>query len=191
MLIGKNNVMERFKLSAVSFKSLPVIVFCGMMGALSVILGQFSVKVTDYLTVTVAWIPNRVVDAIFGPVVGMVFGGVMDIVKFIIKPSGAFNFFYTLVPMVAGLITGYFLYRKKVTFVRVLISEFVMKLVCNVIMTTWANCFFYGSVLQKILPVRALKNLVEWPVHSLILYLILMAFSQRILPMMREKGWPV
>ena len=66
--------------------SLPV----PMFGALSVVLGYYSFKITPNLKIGFGSIPNMLVDYLFGPVVGGLFGGAMDVIKFMLKPDGGF-----------------------------------------------------------------------------------------------------
>ena len=61
-----------------------------MFGALSVVLGYYSFKITPNLKIGFGSIPNMLVDYLFGPVVGGLFGGAMDVIKFMLKPDGGF-----------------------------------------------------------------------------------------------------
>ena len=73
------------------FANLRTVVMCGLLAALAIILGYTtSINIGPYIKIGFSGIPNRVVDFLFGPVVGGIFGGVLDLLKFIIKPDGTF-----------------------------------------------------------------------------------------------------
>ena len=98
-----------FVSSAKELKSTRNLVICAMMAALSIILmSTTSFYITPHIKIGFSGLPNRAIDFLYGPVVGCIFGGVMDIVKFLAKPDGAFFPGYTLTAMLGGLIYGTF-----------------------------------------------------------------------------------
>ena len=143
-----------------------------MFGALSVILGYFTIQIGDYIKIGFSTIVNQFVCSLFGPVVGAVFGGTMDIVKFLIKPTGAFFPGFTLVAIVAGLIYGCFYYKRPITLWRVLIAELTVCVVCNMLMSTWFLSMLYGKGFLALLPMRALKNMIMWPINSVLFFTV-------------------
>ena len=92
--------MQKFYLD--SFKELKVthnLVLCGLMAALAVVLNYTtSIFITPNIRIGFSGLPNRVVEYLFGPWVGAVFGGTLDILKYMLKPDGgAFFFGYTFI----------------------------------------------------------------------------------------------
>ena len=61
-----------------------------MLGAVAIVLGSLSIELGSTLRIGFSGIPNEIVHMLFGPVVGSVFAGTMDILKYLIKPTGAF-----------------------------------------------------------------------------------------------------
>ena len=106
-----DNMTKIWMKSCFRLKNLRVQVFCGLMGALAIVLDQFSVALNPFVKIGFSGLPNRLIDYLFGPAVGALFGAVMDVVKFIIKPDGTFQPAFTLVPIVASVIYGYFLFE--------------------------------------------------------------------------------
>ncbi len=73
------------------FKHVSTITTCAMFGAMSIVLNQLAtIRVTPNLKIGFGALPNELVDYLFGPVVGSLFGGGMDIIKFMLKPDGGF-----------------------------------------------------------------------------------------------------
>ncbi len=160
-----------------SFKELFVtknIVLCGLLAALAVVLGMVaSIDIGPYIRIGFSGLPNRIVECLFGPVVGSLFGGMLDVLKFILKPTGPFFFGFTFNAMVAGIIYGSILYRKPVTIVRILAAEFLTKLIVNCLLNTLWISMLYGKGFFAILPLRVLKNAIMLPIDSCILYFVL------------------
>ena len=59
------------------FRHVNTITTCAVFGAMSVLLGYYSIRVTPYLKIGFSALPNELVDYLFGPVVGALFGGGM------------------------------------------------------------------------------------------------------------------
>ena len=73
------------------------------------------------------------------------FAGAMDILKYLIKPTGSIFPGFTLIAMLAGLIYGSFYYKKELSFWRVLAAHITVALVCNVLLNTWCLSILYGK----------------------------------------------
>ena len=154
------------------------IVFCGVMGALSVVLSFVgSIRINPYMKIGVSEIPNLMIDYLMGPVVGGVFGAVMDFLKFLIHPDGSFFPGFSLSAAVAAVIFGIFLY-KKITFWRLLVSEILVKLIVNIGMNTLWLDMLYGKGFLAILPHRIVSNLIQLPIDVIVLFAVLSAVEK-------------
>ena len=65
---------------------------------------------------------------------------------------------------------GCFYYRQKLTIKRVLAAKFIVMLTVNVLLNTLWISMLYGKGIMVLLPARALKNLIMWPIDSIIFY---------------------
>ena len=121
-----------------------------MFAALSLILNQVaSITIGPYIKIGFSGIPNQLADYLFGPVTGGLFAGILDVVKYFMKPDGPFFFGFTFNAILASLIYGCFYYKKKLTLKRVLLAKFVVFLVVNVILST-PVCSITFVILKKI-----------------------------------------
>ncbi len=59
---------------------------------------------------------------------------------------------------------------KKLTIKRVLAAKFIVMLTVNVLLNTLWISMLYGKGIMVLLPARALKNLIMWPIDSIIFY---------------------
>ena len=176
---------KTFGTSAREFKSLHTVILCGLMGALGIILKMFASIPFGPFTITYAWIPNRIIDFMFGPAVGAVYGGVMDIIKFIMKPTGTFNLGYTAVAVLAGLTFGTILYKKPVSFMRIVFAQSLVKIFINAGLSTYIMAFERGEAFMALMPVRLVKNLIMIPLDSILLFVVLTALMQ-VLPRLKK-----
>ena len=152
---------------------------CGVMGALSMVLGIVaSIQIGPYIKIGFSGLPNRIVECLFGPVIGCIFGGTMDILKFIAKPDGPFFFGFTFDAMLAGILYGSILYKKPVTIPRVFVAEFAAKVIVNCGFNTLWISVLYGKGFLAILPMRLLKNAIMLPIDTIITFAMLTLATQ-------------
>lgn len=146
-------------------------VLCGFMAALAVGLSMTaSIEVGPYIRIGFSGIPNRIVEFLFGPVTGCLFGGALDILKYMLKPTGPFFFGFTFNAMLAGLIYGSILYKKPVSIRRIAAAELLVKIIVNCFFNTLWISMLYGKGFFVLLPARLLKNAIMLPIDSAILY---------------------
>ncbi|MDD6638711.1 MAG: folate family ECF transporter S component [Lachnospiraceae bacterium] len=175
--------MKKFKelyLSSVRELASPKnLALCGVMGALSLVLGIVaSIQIGPYIKIGFSGLPNRIVECLFGPVIGCIFGGTMDILKFIAKPDGPFFFGFTFDAMLAGVLYGSILYKKPVTIPRVFVAEFAAKVIVNCGFNTLWISVLYGKGFLAILPMRLLKNAIMLPIDTIITFAMLTLATQ-------------
>ncbi len=156
------------------------VVLCGLLAALAIVLGMVaSISVGPYVRIGFSGLPNRIVEFLFGPAAGCLFGGALDILKYIIKPDGPYFFGFTLSAMLSGIIYGSIFYRKPVSVKRIFLAEFLIKLLINCLLNTlWLN-MLYGQAFLALLPLRMLKNAIMLPIDSFILYFAL-TFARKL-----------
>ncbi len=162
-----------FTQSYLEMKKLRTITVCGLMAAIAVALSYFaSIEIGNYIRIGFSGIPNRLVDTLFGPVVGGCFGGALDIIKYLIKPTGVYFPGFTFDAVLGGILYGSFLYKKPLSLPRILLAKLVVIIVCNIFFNTLWISILYGKAFMALLPARVLKNVIMWPVDSLILFLV-------------------
>ena len=152
------------------FRQVRTIATLGMFGATSVVLGSMTLVIGDYIKIGFSSIAQQFVYYLFGPAVGGFFAGAMDILKYFIKPTGAFFPGWTISAMTAGVLYGCFFYKKPLTIWRVLAAELTVSVVCNMLLGTLWLTIMYEKAFIALLPMRVIKNLVMWPVNSALFY---------------------
>lgn len=160
------------------------LVLCGLMAALAVVLNYTtSIFITPNIRIGFSGLPNRVVEYLFGPYVGAIFGATLDILKYLLKPDGgAFFFGYTFNVMVAGVLYGSILYKKPVKIWRIFLAELLVKAIVNCGLNTLWLAVMNGNAFMAILPARVMKNMIMLPIDTMILFFTL-TFVSRLLSM--------
>ena len=198
--MGKwKEIKERFRSSAQELHNVHSLTMIALLIGLRLALGYVTaLRITDHIKIVYGIFPATALGMLFGPVVGGIGGGIADVVSFILRPSGAFFPGYTLDSIVAGMIYGYSFYKRdKITIVRVLVTLFCVTVFVNLGMTTtWLSIqatvknfsiFFtspetafadYITKFLALLPARALKNFIMWPVNSIGVYFVLKAVKR-------------
>lgn len=185
---AKENRIRLFADSVNELKNLRAVTFCGMMAALAIALNYVaSIDVGPYVRIGFSGIPNQIVAFVFGPAVGAIFGALLDIIKFIIKPTGMFFPGFTLSAALGGLIYGLFLYRRPLSLKNVLISQILIKVFVNICLNTLWLKLLYDKAILVILPGRLLSNAVMLPIDTVIMFAVLSAVERIILPYFRNK----
>ena len=103
-----------------------------MLLALAVVLAIFgTVQVTDFLKIGFSFLPNEIAAMLFGPSVGGIVAGVADILKYLVKPVGAFFPGFTVSAVAGGILYGLILYKKPLTVWRIVAAKVVVAILVN------------------------------------------------------------
>jgi ECF transporter S component (folate family) len=167
--------------SAKEFGKLRTLAACAMLLALGAALDYFgSFYLSGTLKISSTFIAIAAAGYLFGAIPAMVVGGVLDVLMWLIKPAGVFFPGYTLSAELGGLIFGLCLYNRKdkallfmAPFSKLLINLFV-----NLGLNTYWSALFTGKGYLALLPARALKNALLWPVESALLIAVLLFLSR-------------
>lgn len=177
-------LMMNVSSSSKELKNVRSLVLCGILLAVKIVLATyFTLRLGPTLKIGTSFIASATIGFLFGPVVGAVSGGVSDIISFMMFPDGSFNIVFTLISTIAGSIYGFLLYNKKITIFRCLITEFILIVFINLLLNTAAISTMYGTPFFALLPARLVKNIVQFPINTVIMYVVLIQVEK-----LRDKG---
>ena len=180
-------MMDRMKESLRELKNVRVLTCCGLMAALAIALNFVaSIDLGQYIRIGISGLPNQVVSFLFGPAVGAIFGAMLDIIKFLIKPTGPFFPGFTLSAALGGLIYGIFVYRKPLTVKRVFLAQLLIKVLVNLGLNTLWLKILYDKAILAILPGRLISNAVMLPIDTFLMFIILKMVERTVLPYYRD-----
>lgn len=157
-----------------------------MLTALEVILSKLAIGDPTVLKVSLGFIATALIGYCLGPWLGGVVMIVSDLISNTILNTGGGMFFpgYTFSAFVTGVIAGLFLYQQRVTWQRVALYEFFQIFITNVFFNTlWIYVMSLssnttGKTFMALLTIRLPKEIISWPLESLIVLVILQTFSK-------------
>lgn len=168
-----------FRESARELKDSHTMVVIAMLLALAVVLGFFgTVQVTDFLKIGFSFLPNELAAMLFGPSVGGIVAGAADILKYLVKPTGAFFPGFTISAVAGGILYGMVLYRKPLSVGRIVFAKVLVAVLVNTCLNTYWLTVMYGSSFAALLPARLLKQMVMVPVETVLFYLVVRTLSR-------------
>ena len=156
---------ERFAQSAKELKKTRSLAVAAMLLALAVVLGFFSVQLTESIRISFTFLANELTGMLFGPVVGMLEGGLSDIINYMIKPTGPFFPGFTISGILGGLIYGVLLYKKPLTLRRIILTNSLVTVFINMLLNTYWLTLLYGKGYMVIFPARIVKELILLPIN--------------------------
>lgn len=189
---AKSGPFSMFVRSAQELKRPKSLVMLSMLLACHVVLGFFQLQVTDFLRISFAALPIGVAGMLYGPTAALLLGALGDPIKYLVSPTGPFFPGFTLSAAVTGLLFGLLLYgmhqnfapcRKKrvVAILRVAAAQLLNTLLVDLLLhTLWLSCL-YGTPMAVLLPMRAVKCALMFPVEGVLLYLLLAAVARFLL----------
>lgn len=147
---------------------------CGLMCALAIVLNLAArIDIGQFVRISFSGLANRVIEFLFGPIIGGIFGAVTDILNYIVTPKGAFFPGFTLDKILEGVIFGAILYKKPIAIPRIFVAQLLVNLFVHCGLNTLWLCVVYGRAWRVLLPARIITNAVMLPIDTLITFVVL------------------
>ena len=169
--------------AASELKSVKMLVITALMVALRIVLKPFAIYIAPQLAIQTAMLATALGAMIFGPVVAIPAAIVSDTIGFIIFPTGDYFLPFVLTEIASTMIYALFLYRAKVTPIRVMLARFCICLFVNVMLQQVIFAWQYTYMgnpdkakesIEGIMAVaRIFKNLCFFPIETVVLTLFL------------------
>ena len=179
---------EYWRDAAAEFRDTRMLVFAALMIAIRVAFKAFKIPVGPYLDINTAFLVNALGAMTFGPVVAIAAAAVTDTLGALLFPSGPYFLPFILTEIAGSLLFALFLYRARVTVLRVVLARFSVVFLVNLVLQTPIMVLYYQLILGKgyawiDLP-RIVKNLTLFPFESL----ALVFFLQAAMPPLERMG---
>ncbi|WP_010632579.1 folate family ECF transporter S component [Sporolactobacillus vineae] len=141
--------------------------------ALSVVIGSFFIPVAANLHISFNFLVVAFGSMIYGPFVGIIAGAVIDIIGYILHPFGAFFPGYTLSSMLGCLIYALFLYRSRITVLRIFLAKLIVNFGVNVGLGCLWSAMLMGKGYLFFLANSLIKNTLMLPIETVMLVVLL------------------
>lgn len=180
-----NCLIAKFKDSAKELSSVKSVALCAMLLALRVVVGyfaNFSLAITPNAKVGFSFLPIAITAMLFGPVCGMIVGGLGDIISFLLVPMGGYFFGWTLNGILVGMLYGLFLYKADgKMLLRLVICELLINFAVEVPLGSLWLMIQFQKAFWVMASTRAIKCLIAVPLETVLVYFFGKVVLKRIL----------
>ena len=76
------------------------------------------------------------------------------------------------------MIYGVMLYKKPITFWRILLSKVVVAILINLLLGTFWSYHYFGAAFWAAIPAKLIQQVIQVPVQSLIYYFVMRALKE-------------
>lgn len=156
----------------------------GIVCAMAIILKSFPIYlVGPTLKIYFSFVFVSIGCAVYGPIVGMMAGAVVDTLGFVFSGYGEPYFpGYLLSAILSGFVYGVMLYDKRVTVSRLLLTKLIINYGLNVLLGSVWKAMLYGKGYYYYFVSGLAKNTLLLPVEA-----FLMAAAFRLLPIVKKR----
>lgn len=153
-------------------KNLRRIIFAALICGLCIVAGAWFIPVGENLRIYFTFFISAVGCAVYGPIVGIIAAAVTDTLNFFLFPSGAYFPGYLLSEMCAYLIYALFLYRKKITVLRLFSAKFLVNYLVNMGMGSLWSQILFGKGYLYYLVKSLIKNTLLLPLEVILMAMV-------------------
>lgn len=166
-----------WRTAADELKNVRVLSFAGLVCAMAIVLESFPIYLLGpSLKIYFSFLAVGLGCACYGPVVGMLAGGIIDSVGFLLAGYGEPYFpGYLVTAVLSGLIYGVLLYRRPVTVPRLIVLRLLINYGSNVLLGSVWKAMLYGKGYLYYVSTGLVKNTVMLPIEVFLLWAVLRA----------------
>ena len=163
---------------------LPSLVLAALFVALRVAISTVRVPVAVNLNIMFSFLVASGGSMICGPILGVMSGFVSDVLGYLCHPDGAFFIGYTISEMLGALVYALFLYRARISVVRIFLCRSIVNVFINVGLGCLWSQMLYGKGYLYYLAKSIVKNAIMLPIEVVMMIVVL----QAIIPLTVRSG---
>lgn len=167
-----------------SMSNLNMLVFAALMVAMARALSLIPGIPIGHTKLTFGFLARALCALVCGPVLGLAYGFVEDILGFILYPTGEFFFGYTLSTMAGVLVYALCFYRARITVWRMVLANVLVNIFVNALMGSLWSMMIRGGGYWTWFSVSLPKNLLTIVPKVALLYILF----QALLPILQRMG---
>ncbi|MFR2149835.1 MAG: folate family ECF transporter S component [Christensenellales bacterium] len=165
-----SRLLRKFPESAHTLRRTQTLTTVGLFLAIQMVLSSYgTIQVNDSLKISLAHLALAPTAMLFGPVAAALQGAMSDILGFLLKPTGPYFPGFTISAALGGVIYGLFLFESDRKLWQIVLARAVIMVLVNIMLNTLFLTMLYGPSQAALLPVRALKNAMQFPIDCLLL----------------------
>ena len=158
-------------------RNVRVLAFSGLVCAMAIVLESFPVYILGpSLKIYFSFVVVSLGCAYYGPVVGMIAGGIIDSVGFLLAGYGEPYFpGYLVTAVLSGLIYGVLLYKRRPTLLRIIVVRLIINYGSNVLLGSVWKSMLYGKGYIYYAASGFIKNTTMLPIEVFLMWAALTA----------------
>ena len=167
-------------------KSIRMLALAGLVSAMIIVLkGMPVLLIGTTLKIQFTFLVISVGCYVYGPTMGILVGMVTDTLGFLVSNFGDPYFpGYMITAMLSGLIYGLFLFRQRLTILRLIILRLVINYGINVLLGSVWKAMLFGKGYYYYFTTGLVKNTLMLPVEVI----LTVAVFRLLLPTLRRSG---
>ncbi len=167
--------LNYWRCAAKQYTFLPVLTIVAVLIALDLALSAVFIPVGDNLRIKFDFLTRAVIGMVGGPFLALSSGMIVDLLGYILHPSGAYFPGYTLSAMLGSLTYALFFYRAKPNILRIISAKLCVNLFVNVLLGSLWSLLIGKHGYLYYLSASVVKNSIMLPIECLMLYAIFTA----------------
>ncbi len=179
--------------SARELKSVRTLCIAALFVALHTALSMFYIPLSQSLQIHFTFVSDVLSALICGPLMGILSGIASDLISFMMHPEWGFFPGYTLTCVLTFVVYSLFLYRRRLSVLRVLLARLTVNLFINVGLGSLWSAILYGKGYFVYLSASIVKNLVMLPIEVVLMCVVLRLLlpalvSLKLIPEQKKLG---
>ncbi len=164
---------SRFSDSFKSLRHTRTLTTVGILLAIQMVLASYgTIEVGDSLKISLSHLALAPTAMLFGPAAAGIQGALSDILAFLIKPTGPYFPGFTISKALSGIIYGCLFYKTSCKLKHVLTARAIVTVFINILFNSFLLSLLYGPGKWAMLPVRIVKNCIQYPIDCMLLYAV-------------------
>ena len=153
-------------------------IFSGIMLAIYMFFTETPIKLGPYISLNFAVFVMPIFAKKMGPVMACIFGIIQYAAIFITHSGEAFNLVSMLLGAMSGMLYGFFMYRRRTTYIRCLYSKLIVNMVCNVFLVPMVMGDTMSAQLADAITRNVVANIVLAPIQAAVIYAALRVYKK-------------
>ena len=165
-----SRLLRKFPESAHTLRRTQTLTTVGLFLAIQMVLSSYGViQLNDSLKISLAHLALAPTAMLFGPVAAALQGALSDILGFLLKPTGPYFPGFTISAALSGVFYGCLLYESDRRLWQIILARALVMVIINITLNTFFLTMLYGPSQAALLPVRIMKNVMQFPIDCLLL----------------------
>lgn len=176
-----------WKSALLEIKNIKTLSVVSVLIALQLVISSIYIPLPLYGTQRIyfTFIISAVIALAYGPFVGLYSAIINDLLGFVLHPQGPFFAGYILTAVVTSFIFSLFLYRARLSILRLFLSRFFVNLIANILLNSLWDSILIGKGYFPLMLSRIPKNLIMLPIE-VIIFVAILGF---LIPFMKREGF--